>query len=183
MGNENSTFLEKLLGFILKNIVLEIIVAVVAGLIVAYLTKGGISPRLQTSTTESVVSTEIVGITPTPIVLVANPTSEFIPNAQVTYQTKFDDFMNWGQGGTVDIIANRLVIGGKSSGATHNTALRTGDGCLVLFRFGPGTSADIVLYNAINYGDKYVGIQIPNNHEFIVSLGYNGIWEIGRAHV
>jgi len=141
--------------------------------------------ELPTPTPEppTVVATSSLGIvdnTPTPGILVANPTSEFIPEAQVIYQTKFDDIMNWGMYGLTDIVDNHLVLRGKKAGATHEIPLSKGDGILVLFKCSSGTSANIVLNNASSNSDKYVGIQFPASREFTVSLGYNGAWAGGQ---
>jgi hypothetical protein len=72
MERENPTMAEKFWKFILKNIVLEIVVAIVAGVIVAIISQEGrfdptkLTPRLQPSTIEASPSTGIIDITPTP---------------------------------------------------------------------------------------------------------------------
>lgn len=114
--------------------------------------------------------TEIIGIT---------SASEYVPGSEVTYQTKFDDMIGWGGFGTTDFANGRLALNGTSAGAGHDAALSKGYGILVLFRFTPGTSANVVLFNSITNGDREIGISVADN--FAVCLNYNGSWHGGQS--
>jgi hypothetical protein len=164
--------------FPLLGIVMGAVIGAVATLVVlAFL---GFIPTPTSPVATPTTLSRTVEVTPTLGIIVANSTSEFIPKAQVTYETKFDDIMNWGMYGSTDIVDNHLVLSGTKAGATHETPLSKGNGILVLFKCSSGASANIVLNDASSNSDKYIGIQIPTSREFTVSLGYNGAWAGGQ---
>jgi hypothetical protein len=77
----------------------------------------------------------------------------FTPGAQVTYQTGFDDTVdylrNWQQHDTVNIANGHLIVEGKNSGTKHKTPLSEGEAILALFRYSHGTDANIVLRDGL----------------------------------
>ncbi len=99
MENEPATFLEKLLKFVSKNIILEILVAVIAGLIVAYIVQEGrfapstINPASQNlptdpvPTKEIIETTSVVNSTPVNSADVVSP----IPVGKLQFSEDFED--------------------------------------------------------------------------------------------
>lgn len=105
------------------------------------------------------------------------PASFFIPDIQVTYQSTFNDMMDWRGNGTTDIVDGHLVVTGNS-GAGHTTALRNGYGILVLFRYSLGMNGDVWI--ATNKGDDAIGYLVSSEDGIKVSIFNNGIWQGGQ---
>jgi hypothetical protein len=108
----------------------------------------------------------------------------FTPNAQVTYQTGFDDTVdylrNWQQHDTVNIANGHLIVEGKNSGTKHTTALGEGEAILALFRYSLGTDANIVLRDELGWADKHIGIKPGFAPSLKISLGYDDEWLGGQ---
>lgn len=108
----------------------------------------------------------------------------FTPDAQVTYQTGFDDIVdylrNWQQHDTVNIANGYLIVEGKSSGTKHKTPLSEGEAILALFRYSHGTDANIVLTDRLDWGDKYIGVKPGFAPSLKISLGYDDEWLGGQ---
>jgi hypothetical protein len=86
---------------------------------------------------------------------------------------------DWGQWGSVDLVDGSLVISGES-GITHNKPLSKGNGMLVLFKCNGGFDSNIVIFNKIAYGDKYVGLITKSFPKINISLGYDNAWHGGQ---
>jgi len=105
--------------------------------------------------------------------------SELIPGAEILYHTEFDDMIdfsrNWISYGNIDHVSGVLVLSGKNAGAKHKSALKTGNGILVLFKYSSETNKNIVLINSLGIMNKYIGI-----NPLGITLSSDGEWLGGQ---
>lgn len=136
------------------------------------------NPPIATATkTSSFVATDTsVLITPIEI--------DLIPNSKLLYEADFKNRVNflrdWNQFGKTDIVDGILVIEDKDSGVFHKTALGSGNAILVLFRNSAKADSNIVVFDRLTDGEKYIGIKPDNSSNLMVSLGYFGEWFGGQ---
>jgi serine/threonine protein kinase len=118
--------------------------------------------------------------TPTQFIL---PAAGVLQDAEVTYQTDFNDMHNllggWGQWGSVDLVDGTMEISGDS-GISRHKPLSKGNGMLVLFKCTGEFDSNIVFFNKITNGDKYIGLMPGSNPNIIISLGYDNAWHGGQ---